>query len=397
MSDNFQEYIQQLNMLLHDAAAAGASDIHLKTYSAPVFRINGVLNKMDRYGVLKPEILNPMIAGILNEEQRRALKENAEIDLSHSVSGVGRFRVNVFKQRSSLGAVFRTIPFSVKTIDDLLLPPAIKKIADNKRGLILVTGTTGSGKSTTMASIIDYINSTRACNIITIEDPIEFLLRDKKSIVSQREIGIDTKSFATALRGSLRQDPDVIMVGEMRDIETIEIALTAAETGHLVISTLHTLNATETINRIISVFPPNAQGQIRQQLGSVLRAAISQRLIKKKDGKSRVPAVEILIASQFVKELILDGTRFNEIPDAIEKGYQNYGMQTFDQSIFQLFQDGHISSQEALENATSPDDLTLRMQGVDLSGGGDWGSFDNSSEGMTPQYQPTDYEFHKNN
>ena len=395
MSDNFQEYIQFLNELLHDAAGLGASDIHLKTYSAPVFRINGALNKMDKYGVLKPEKLNPMIVGILNDEQRRALKENAEIDLSHSVSGVGRFRVNVFKQRSSLGAVFRTIPFSVKSIDELVLPPAIKKIADNRRGLILVTGTTGSGKSTTMASIVDYINATRGCNIITIEDPIEFLLRDKKSIVSQREIGIDTRSFSTALRASLREDPDVIMVGEMRDLETIEIALTAAETGHLVISTLHTLNAAETINRIISVFPPNNQGQIRQQLGSVLAAAISQRLIKKKDGKGRVPAVEILVASQFVREIILDGTRFQELHDAIEKGHQSYGMQTFDQSIFQLYQDGHISEKEALENATSPDDLVLRMKGVSMSGGGDWGSFDSGSEGMTPQYEPTDFEFDK--
>ncbi|MBP5202060.1 PilT/PilU family type 4a pilus ATPase, partial [bacterium] len=342
-----------------------------------------------------PEKLNPMIAGILNDEQRRALKDNAEIDLSHSVSGVGRFRVNVFKQRSSLGAVFRTIPFSVKSIDELVLPPAIKKIADNRRGLILVTGTTGSGKSTTMASIVDYINSTRACNIITIEDPIEFLIRDKKSIVSQREIGIDTKSFSTALRASLREDPDVIMVGEMRDLETIEIALTAAETGHLVISTLHTLNAAETINRIIAVFPPNNQGQIRQQLGSVLAAAISQRLIKKKDGKARVPAVEILVASQLAKEIILDGTRFQELHDVIEKGHQNYGMQTFDQSIFQLYQDGHISEKEALENATSPDDLVLRMKGVSMSGGGDWGSFDSGSEGMTPQYEPTDFEFDK--
>ena len=396
MNDNFHEYIQFLNELLHDAANLEASDIHLKTYSAPVFRINGTLNKMDKYGILKPEKLNPMIAGILSDEQRRALKDNAEIDLSHSVSGVGRFRVNVFKQRSSLGAVFRTIPFSVKSIDELVLPPAIKKIADNRRGLILVTGTTGSGKSTTMASIVDYINATRACNIITIEDPIEFLIRDKKSIVSQREIGIDTKSFSTALRASLREDPDVIMVGEMRDLETIEIALTAAETGHLVISTLHTLNAAETINRIIAVFPPNNQGQIRQQLGSVLTAAISQRLIKKKDGKARVPAVEILVASQLVKEIILDGTRFQELHDAIEKGHQNYGMQTFDQSIFQLYQDGHISEQEALENATSPDDLVLRMKGVSMSGGGDWGAFDSGSGSMTPQYEPTDFEFDEN-
>ena len=241
--------------------------------------------------------------------------------------------------------------------------------------------------------MVDYINATRGCNIITIEDPIEFLIRDKKSIVSQREIGIDTKSFATALRGSLRQDPDVIMVGEMRDLETIEIALTAAETGHLVISTLHTLNAVETINRIVAVFPPNYQSQIRQQLGSVFTAAISQRLLKKKDGLSRVPAVEVLVASQLVKDIILDGTRSSELLDIIEKSHQNYGMQTFDQSIFQLYQDGHISEKEALENATSPDDLVLRMKGVSISGDGDWGSFDSSAEGITPQYEPTDFDF----
>jgi len=393
MSDQFQEAIQFLNGLLRYAVSLEASDVHLKTYSTPVIRINGMLHKIDKYGILRPEKLNPIIACILNEEQRRALKENNEIDLSYSVSGVGRFRVNVFKQRSSLGAVFRTIPFSVKTIDELLLPPIIKKISDRQRGLVLITGTTGSGKSTTMASMVDYINSTRGCNIITIEDPIEYLIRDKKSIVSQREIGIDTKSFSTALRASLREDPDVIMVGEMRDLETIEIALTAAETGHLVISTLHTLNAVETINRIIAVFPPNHQSQIRQQLGSVFTAAISQRLLKKQDGLARVPAVEVLIASQLVKEIILDGSRTKELQDVIEKGYHNYGMQTFDQSIFQLYKDGHISEKEALDNATSPDDLVLRMKGVSISGDGDWASFDGSNEGITPQYEPTDFDF----
>lgn len=378
-----------LNDLLQMASKVGASDIHLKTYNVPVLRINGVLNKIEEFGVLKPERMNPMIAAILSEEQRKTLKLENEVDLSYSVSGVGRFRVNVFRQRSSLGVVFRTIPFSVKTIDELTLPPVIKKIANFKRGLVLVTGTTGSGKSTTMASMIDHINSTRSSNIITIEDPIEFLIRDKKCIISQREVGIDTKSFSKALRGSLRQDPDVIMVGEMRDLETIEIALTAAETGHLVISTLHTLNASETINRIISVFPPHNQSQIRQQLASVFAAAVSQRLIKKKDNRSRVPAIEVLIASQLVKEIILDETRFQEFPDIIQKGYQTYGMQTFDQSIFQLFQDGHISEKGALDNATSPDDLALRMQGVSISGDGDWASFDKTSS----QYQPTDFDY----
>jgi twitching motility protein PilT len=387
------EYGEKLKELLQLANKVGASDVHLKTYTAPVLRINGNLTKLEEFGVLKPEMLNPMIGSILSDEQRKSFKENNEIDLSYSVSGVGRFRVNVFRQRSSLGVVFRTIPFSVMSMEELTLPPIIKKIALYKRGLVLVTGTTGSGKSTTMASMIDYINATRTCNIITIEDPIEFLIRDKKSIISQREIGIDTRSFSTALRSSMRQDPDVIMVGEMRDLETIEIALTAAETGHLVISTLHTLNAAETINRIISVFPSHNQSQIRQQLGSVFAAAISQRLLKKKDGKARVPAIEVLVASELVKEIIVQESRFKEIHDVIQKGHQTYGMQTFDQSIFQLFKDGHISEKEALDNASSPDDLTLRMQGVSMSGDGDWGSFGSEEGEGGGQYRPTEFEY----
>ena len=300
------ELLAQLNELLKTAVQYNASDIHMKTMSVPTFRINGTLHRVEEFGVLRPERINPMLASILNDEQRKMVRDNIEVDLSYTLPSVARFRVNIYKQRNSLCGVFRTIPFSVKTIDELVLPPVIRKIAEFQRGLVLVTGTTGSGKSTTMAAMIDHINSTRSCNIITIEDPIEFLLRDKKSAISQREIGIDTLSFAKALRGSLRQDPDVIMVGEMRDLETIEIALTAAETGHLVISTLHTMNAAETINRIISVFPPNGQAQIRHQLGSVLVAAISQRLIKVKGGKGRVPAIEVLISTPLVKDTLFE-------------------------------------------------------------------------------------------
>ncbi|MBO4441215.1 type IV pilus twitching motility protein PilT [bacterium] len=387
------ELLSQLNELLKTAVQYNASDIHMKTMSVPTFRINGAMHRVDEFGVLRPERINPMLASILNEEQRKMVRDNVEVDLSYTLPSVARFRVNVYKQRNTLCAVFRTIPFSVKSFEELVLPPVIKKIAEFQRGLVLVTGTTGSGKSTTMAAMIDYINSTRACNIITIEDPIEFLLRDKKSAISQREIGIDTHSFSKALRGSLRQDPDVIMVGEMRDLETIEIALTAAETGHLVISTLHTLNAAETINRIISVFPPNGQAQIRHQLGSVLAAAISQRLIKVKGGKGRVPAIEVLVATPLVKDIILDSSRFGELREVIEKGYLSYGMQTFDQSIFQLYKDGHISAKEALENASNPEDLKLRMEGVTTAGGGDWSSFDKDEDedkSYLNQYQPTD-------
>ena len=351
----------KLKEILALAAKISASDIHLKTFSPPVFRINGNLVKVEEFGALKPEQIDLIMAEALNEEQRAFFKENNEIDLAYSLAGVGRFRMNVFRQRGSIGMVFRIIPFSVKPMDELLLPNILKKVALQRRGMVLVTGTTGSGKSTTLASMLEHINANRTCHVVTIEDPIEFLIRDKKSIVNQREVGIDTKSFTRALRSALREDPDVIMVGEMRDLETMEIALTAAETGHLVLSTLHTLNAAETINRIVGAFPVHQQAQIRQQLGAVLTAAISQRLLKNKDGRGRVPAVEVLLNTQLIKEIILDTARLKELPGIIERGHTNYGMQSFDQSIYQLFRDGHISQKEALDNATSPDDLVLRM------------------------------------
>lgn len=366
----------KLKDILALAAKIGASDIHLKTFSAPVFRINGNLVKVDEFGPLKSDQIDIIVAEALNEEQQAHFKENSEVDLAYSLAGVGRFRMNVFRQRGSIGMVFRIIPFSVKPLDELLLPNILKKVALQKRGLILVTGTTGSGKSTTLASIIEHINANRTCHVVTIEDPIEFLIRDKKSIVNQREVGIDTKNFSRALRSALRQDPDVIMVGEMRDLETIEIALTAAETGHLVLSTLHTLDASETINRIVGAFPTHQQPQVRQQLGAVLTAAVSQRLLKSKDGRGRVPAVEVLLNTQMVKELIFDMSRLKELHGVIERSHTNYGMQTFDQSIYQLFRDGHITQKEALDNATSPDDLVLRMKGVAISGDGDWSAFD---------------------
>ncbi len=366
----------KLKDILSLAAKIGASDIHLKTFSAPVFRINGQLVKVDEFGPLKPEQIDAIVAEALDEDHRAQFKENNEVDLAYSLAGVGRFRMNVFRQRGSIGMVFRIIPFSVKPLDELLLPNILKKISLQKRGLILVTGTTGSGKSTTLAAIIEHINANRTCHIVTIEDPIEFLLRDKKSIVNQREVGLDTKNFTRALRSALRQDPDVIMVGEMRDLETIEIALTAAETGHLVLSTLHTLDASETINRVVGAFPNHQQPQVRQQLGAVLTAAVSQRLLKSKDGRGRVPAVEVMLNTQMVKELIYDMSRLKELHGVIERSHTNYGMQTFDQSIYQLFRDGHITQKEALDNATSPDDLILRMKGVAISGDGDWSAFD---------------------
>jgi twitching motility protein PilT len=260
--------------------------------------------------------------------------------------------------------IFRVIPMKVATIDDLMLPKVLKKIAAEERGLVLVTGTTGSGKSTTLAALVDEINTTRTAHIMTIEDPIEYLHRDNRSVINQREIGVDTNSFAHALRSALRQDPDVILVGEMRDFETIQTALLAAETGHLVLSTLHTLDATETINRIIAVFPPHQQKQVRIQLSSVLRSVISQRLIPKTDGKGRVPAVEVLISTAFLRDCILDKEKSHLIHGAIAQGTSQYGMQTFDQSVFHLYESGHISYEEALRWASNVDEFKLKVQGI---------------------------------
>ncbi|MEQ1575887.1 MAG: PilT/PilU family type 4a pilus ATPase, partial [Vicinamibacterales bacterium] len=283
---------------------------------------------------------------------------------AYSAPGLGRFRCNVFKQRGSIGLVFRIIPAMVPTIELLSLPPVLKKIAAEERGLVLVTGTTGSGKSTTLAALLDEVNSTRLAHVMTVEDPIEYLHRDKLSIVNQREIGVDTDSFAHALRSALRQDPDVILVGEMRDFETVETALLAAETGHLVLSTLHTLDATEAINRIITVFPPHHQKQVRIQLAGVLKAIISQRLIPTADGRGRVPAVEVLISTAYIRECIMDKEKTNLIQTAISQGTSQYGMQTFDQSIFELFERGQISYEEALRGASSQNEFKLRVQGI---------------------------------
>jgi twitching motility protein PilT len=262
-----------------------------------------------------------------------------------------------------------------------MLPKVLEKIAGEQRGLVLVTGTTGSGKSTTLAAMIDHINATETCHIMTIEDPIEFLIRDKRSIVNQREVGVDTMSFGQALKSALRQDPDVILVGEMRDLETIETALTAAETGHLVMSTLHTLDATETVNRIISAFPPYQQKQVRLQLGSVMKAVISQRLVPRADARGRVPAIEVLLATGRVRELIEDKDRTKEIPEAIAQGHVSYGMQTFDQSLMGLLKSGLISYDEALRQATNPDDFALRVSGVSGTSDSKWDNFERSVDG----------------
>ena len=353
-----------INQLLKHAIDQGASDVHLKVGNFPVVRVNGKLKPLNTDLRLDHEALVTMAATIMSANQRQRFKDAQELDLAYSVAGLGRFRCNVFQQRGTIGIVLRVIPMGVRTFDALDLPPVLRTIADEQRGLVLVTGTTGSGKSTTLAAMVDHINNTRDTHIITIEDPIEYLHRDNLSILNQREIGSDTRSFAHALRSALRQDPDVILVGEMRDMETIETALHAAETGHLVFSTLHTLDATETINRIISVFPPHQQKQIRLQLASVLKAAVSQRLIPRTDGNSRVPAVEVLIATPFVRDCIVDKEKTHLIKSAIAQGTSQYGMQTFDQSIFSLFSQGLVTYEEALRWASNVDEFKLKVQGI---------------------------------
>lgn len=353
-----------INDFLKMAIEKGASDLHLKVGSHPVVRINGKLVPLTDQKRLMQEDTIAMAFSTMESKQKEKFKANLELDIAYSVPGLGRFRVNIFQQRGTVGIVARVIPIGIKTIKELLLPVVLEKIAAEPRGLILCTGTTGSGKSTTLAAMIDQINSTRTEHIITVEDPIEFLHRDKKSIVNQREVGIDTRSFASALRAALREDPDVILVGEMRDYETIETAMMAAETGHLVLSTLHTLDATETVNRVISVFPPHQQKQVRLQLAAVLKAVISLRLLPKADGSGRVPASEVMICTSTIRDCVENKEKTKLIRDYIEQGFSQYGMQTFDQSLFSLYKDGLITLDEALRRATNPDEFKLRIAGV---------------------------------
>jgi len=353
-----------INDLLKAATDRGASDLHLKVGSHPVVRVDGRLMPLTAEKRLMQEDTIAMAFSIMSARQKQKFKDNFEIDMAYSVPGLGRFRCSVFQQRGTVGLVLRVIPVRILTIKELLLPPVMEVIASERRGLILVTGTTGSGKSTSLAAMIDYINSTRTEHIMTIEDPIEFLHRDKKSLVNQREVEVDTKTFSFALRSALRQDPDVILVGEMRDYETIETALHAGETGHLVLSTLHTLDATETVNRIISVFPPHQQKQIRLQLASVLKSVVSMRLVPRADGKGRVPAVEVLRSTAYIRDCVENKEKTKLIRDAIAAGTSQYGMQTFDQSLFRLYKQELISFEEALRQASNPDEFKLKVAGI---------------------------------
>jgi len=365
-----------LNQILLEALAQEASDVHIKVGAPPIFRVNGALRAWNKVKAFDSNDVSKMAFGLMNDWQKERFIKNREVDMGYEVYGLGRFRVNVFQQRGKIRIALRIVPYQIKGLEELHLPTVLRNISLEQRGLILVTGTTGSGKSTTLASMIDVVNANRNCHIITIEDPIEFIHEDKKSIVDQREIGSDTNTFSSALRVALRQDPDVILVGEMRDFETIETALTAAETGHLVMSTLHTLNAAETINRIISVFPPYHQKQVRLQLAGVIRGVVSQRLVPKSDGIGRVPAVEVLVSTARVKECIVEKDKTNEINDAISKGYTTYGMQSFDQSLMLLMKENLITYEEALKHCSNPDDFALRVKGILSASDGTWDDFE---------------------
>lgn len=365
-----------LHAILDVAAKGGASDIHLKAGLPPLFRISGGLVPLKNGPRLSPQDLDRIASHMMAAEQKERFEKTRDIDFSYSVPRMGRFRVNVFRQRNVTGVVMRVIASEVKSVEELMLPKVLEKIATEKRGIVLVTGATGSGKSTTLAALINEINSKRSAHILTVEDPIEFMFRDKRSVVNQREIGQDTKDFAAALRASLRQDPDVILVGEMRDMETVETALTAAETGHLVLSTLHTIDAAETVNRIISFFPPHQHHHVRGLLSANLKAVCSQRLVKTVDGKGRVAAMEVMVTTGRIREIISEEGRSAELRDAISQGTTSYGMQTFDQALMDLLQRGLISRDEALNHCTNKDDFLLRLSGVQGSSDGRWEGFE---------------------
>jgi twitching motility protein PilT len=370
----------ELNEILLEALTKGASDVHVKIGQPPIVRIDGQLKAMEGSKPYNYNEVNQMALGIMNEWQKERFLREKEVDMGYEIHGLGRFRVNIYQQRGKIRIALRIVPYQIKGLQELNLPNVIDKISMENRGLILVTGTTGSGKSTTLASMIDIINSRKTCHVLTIEDPIEFVHDDKRAIVDQREVGSDTGTFANALRSALRQDPDVILIGEMRDFETIETALTAAETGHLVMSTLHTLDAKETVTRIISTFPPYHQRQVRMQLAGVIKGIVSQRLVPKADGVGRVPAVEILVSTARIRECIIEKEKTAEIQDAIAKGYTSYGMQTFDQSLMALLKRGLISYDEALRQSTNPDDFALRVKGILATGDTPWDDFEKVRE-----------------
>ena len=352
MSDDERPHVNDLLSVLLER---GGSDLHLTAGSPPQVRVNGALVPLENFGILKPAELRSMMYEILTSRQREEFEENRELDCSHPLPGKGRFRVNVFFQRDSVGSVMRAIPNEILTLNDLNMPPVVQTFANLGRGLVLVTGPTGSGKSTTLASLIDRVNATRACHVMTVEDPIEFMHRHKMAIVNQREVGADTVSFATALKHALRQDPDVILVGEMRDLETISTAITASETGHLVFATLHTQDAPQSIERMIDVFPSHQQQQVRVQLAGSIQAVVSQQLLPTKTGDSRIAAVEVMVATPAIRNLIREG-KVHQITSSLQAGAK-HGMQTMDQSLAALVKAGAVDLTVAAERAQNEDEF----------------------------------------
>jgi twitching motility protein PilT len=346
----------QVDKLLSSLVKEEVSDLHFKTGSPPLLRVKGELVPAN-FRKLSPQDTEVLAKSLLTQKEWESFQSKSEYDTSYSVTGISRFRVNMFRQRGSIALVFRIIPYAVPSINELGLPEKVKELALEPRGLILVTGITGSGKSTTLASMINYINNTKKAHIITIEDPIEFLYEDKLCSINQREVGKDTENFTTALRAALRQDPDIILVGEMRDVETISIAIKAAETGHLVMSTLHTTDAASTINRIIDSFPPHQQFQVRLQLAANIRGIISQRLLPRKDGKGRIIAVELLVSTKTIQAYIEEPEKTALIKDMIEAGRSQYGMQSFDQALTELYNSGKITLETALSASDNPADF----------------------------------------
>jgi twitching motility protein PilT len=365
-----------LDEILRAAIRSDASDVMLKAGNPPGLRIHGDLLPLPDVDPLTPEDMQAAADVLLDEYHRRRFINDLQVDLAYETPELGRFRVNIFRQRGALSAVIRVIPGRIRSVAELNLPPIVERIAAERRGLVLVTGTTGSGKSTTLAAMIDYINATRRCHIITIEDPIEYTHDDQQSYVNQREVGFDATTFPNALKAALRQNPDVILLGEMRDLDTIETAILAAETGHLVMSTLHTLDAPETITRVISTFPEHQRDQTRLILASVLKGVISQRLIPRANTFGMVPAVEVLVSTARVREYIADKEKLRDLREVIAQGHTTYGMQTFDQSLMALLRNNLITRDEALGNATNPADFELKLRGIASTSDSRWDDFE---------------------
>jgi twitching motility protein PilT len=348
-----------LNAALHHLVESGGSDLHLKVPSPPSMRLDGQLCPLPGAERLSQEDTEHALRTMLTDPAKATeFREANEVDFSYAIDGLARFRANAFRQRGSISIVIRAIPFTIRSFDELGLPPVMRTLAEEERGIVLLTGTTGSGKSTTLAAMIDHINSNQARHIVTIEDPIEFLHRDKRSLINQREVGMDTASFKQALRRVLRQDPDVILIGEMRDEETVHTALSAAETGHLVFSTVHTVDATETVNRLIDFFPPHMHQQVRAMIAGTLKGAISQRLVPTADGHGRIATCEVLRMTGRVRDMIMDPAQTGRLPEVIQEG-GFYGMQTFDQALFGHLKAGRVTMDEAMKAATSPNDFKL--------------------------------------